>query len=221
MGTPGLNLPWNGDDDRGTAVPLVAVTGGIGRGTNRLGRLLSRVRVAPWLLRTVAICGSVLALPIAAYRGGAPAVAAALVLAAALAGTLDGPVAVSTGRLTRLGVIYDPVTDRVCEVCWLAVFWLLGAPAGAVVAAGALTGLFEYIRARAVLVGMSGRGVATIGGRGVRVAVVVCGLVVAGLGGLTNADLLPGIATVTVFGWAALAFVGLIRLAAVVHDELG
>ncbi|GAA1785160.1 CDP-alcohol phosphatidyltransferase family protein [Luedemannella flava] len=221
MGTPRLNLPWNSDDDGGTAVPLVALTGGIGWGTNRLGRLLGRVRTAPWLLRTIAIVGSVLALPVAAYRGGAPAVAAALVLVAAVAGTLDGPVAVNTRRLTRLGVVYDPVTDRVCEICWLAVFWMLGAPAGAVVASGVLTGLFEYIRARAVLVGMTGRGVATIGGRGVRVAVVVLGLVAAGLGGLTNDDLVPGIGTVTVFVWAALAFVGLIRLVTVVHETLG
>ncbi|GAA1744104.1 CDP-alcohol phosphatidyltransferase family protein [Luedemannella helvata] len=220
MGTPGLNLPWDSDDDGATAVPLVTVTSGIGRGTNRLGRLLSRVRVAPWLLRTLSVVCSVAALPVAAYRDGAPAVAAGLVLVAGVAGTLDGPVAASTGRLTRLGVVYDPVTDRVCEVCWLAVLWLLGGPAGAVVATGVLTGVFEYIRARAVLVGMSGRGVATIGGRGVRVAVVVLGLTAAGLGGLTSTDLVAGIATVTVFVWAALAFVGLIRLVSTVRDTL-
>jgi phosphatidylglycerophosphate synthase len=220
VGLPGLNLPWS-DDDGSTAVPLDAVTGRIGSGTNRLGQLLGRVRTAPWLLRTIAVGGSLAALPIAAYRGGGPVAAAAVVLIAAVAGTLDGPVAVNTGRLTRLGVVYDPVTDRVCEICWLAVLWLLGAPAGVVVAAGLLTGVFEYIRARAVLVGMTGRGVATIGGRGVRVAVVVLGLATAGLGGLTNADLVPGIATVTAFVWTALAFVGLIRLVTIVRDALG
>lgn len=220
MGTPELNLPWDSGDEGAPAVPLVAVTDGIGRGTSRLGRLLGRVRVAPWTLRTLAILCSIAALPVAARRDGALVIAAGLVLVAGVAGTLDGPVAASTGRLTRLGVVYDPVTDRVCEVCWLAVLWLLGAPAGAVVAAGALTGVFEYIRARAVLVGMSGRGVATIGGRGARVAVVVIGLTAAGLDGLTSADLAAGVATVTVFIWAALALLGLFRLITAVRDTL-
>ena len=220
MGSPGLNLPWDPDDGGAPAVGLDVVTDGLGRGTNRLGRLLSHVRTAPWLLRTTAVFCSVAALPVAAYRGGAPIAAAVLVLAGAVAGTLDGPVAASTGRLTRLGVVYDPVADRVCELCWLTVFWLLGAPAGVVVAAGVLMGVYEYIRARAVLVGMTARGVATIGGRGVRVAVVVLGLAAAGLGGLTNADLVPGIATVAAFVWVALAFVGMVRLVAAVRDAL-
>jgi phosphatidylglycerophosphate synthase len=222
VGTPGLNLPWDGDDGGApAAVPLGALTGGIGRGTSRLGGALSRVRVAPWLLRTVAVVCSVAALPVAAYGGGAPVVAAALILVAAVAGTLDGPVAAATGRLSRLGVVFDPVADRICEICWLAALWLLGAPVGAVVAAGVLAGVFEYIRARAVLVGMTARGVATIGGRGVRVAVTVLGLTASGLGGLTNPDVAAGVATVTAFLWAVLGFVGLIRLLTAVRETLG
>ena len=55
-------------------------------------------------------------------------------LLAAVADSVDGAVAVVTGRTTRLGYVYDSVADRLGEVAWLLAFWLVGAPGGLVVA---------------------------------------------------------------------------------------
>src|SRR5262245_13203299 len=94
------------------------------------------------MVRWIALALSV-AVPIVVLGGGAaPLIAAGLVAAAAVTGTVDATVAAKAGGPTRLGVVYDPVVDRLCELCWLFALWLLGAPVGLVVACGVLTGLY-------------------------------------------------------------------------------
>jgi CDP-diacylglycerol--glycerol-3-phosphate 3-phosphatidyltransferase len=224
MGSPDLNLPWT--DDPGAPVgPSVVLGDRIGRGTRRVGELLRRARLSPGTVRLLTLLMSLAVPVVVLFDGAMPLVGAVLAAFAGVTGTVDGPMAVTAGRVTRLGVLYDPVVDRVCEVCWLAAIWLLGAPAGLVVAGGVLTGLYEYIRARAMVVGMPGKRMATVGGRGARVGVTVGGLAMAGLGGwvssLANVDgLTAGVATLAAVFWVALAAIGLGRLMVTLRTAL-
>jgi phosphatidylglycerophosphate synthase len=232
VGRTRLNLPWGSDEQTGGQARTTpagrhvgAVTSGIGRATHQVGLLLGRLRMSPATVRWVAL-GLSVAVPIVALSGGpSPLLAAGLVAAAAVTGTVDATVAVKTGRLTKLGVVYDPVVDRLCELCWLIALWLLGAPAGLIVVCGVLTGLYEYIRARAMLVGMTGRGVATIGGRSARIVVVTSGLAFAGFGDwatgmFSSTGFSVGMATITGVGWALLGLFGLGQLLIAVHETL-
>jgi CDP-diacylglycerol--glycerol-3-phosphate 3-phosphatidyltransferase len=155
-----------------------------------------------------------LAVPVAA-TGGRPGlvVAAVLVLLAGLADTLDG--AVVSGRATRFGYVLDSVADRVGEAAWLTAFWLAGAPAWAVVAAGAASWLHEYARARATATGMSEIGAVTVGERPTRVSIALVGLLAAGALGRA-----PVVVTVGVVVWLALAVAGLGQLTVVIRREL-
>lgn len=222
MGLAGLNFSVDPEEPAAATAGRrpTPLTEQVGRSTYRISHWLARARVTAPAVRVASLAFSA-AVPFVASLGGPfPTVAAALVLLAAIAGTLDGPVAASRGRVTRLGALYDPVVDRVDEVCWLLALWLIGAPAWLVVVCGVLMFLFEYVRARAVAVGMSGRGVAPVGGRGVRVCVVTGGLALAGLGGVVHANFGVGMVTVAVTVWAFLGLLGLVQLSVAVYDAL-
>jgi phosphatidylglycerophosphate synthase len=152
-----------------------------------------------------------LAVPFAGLLPGA-----ALVLLAALADTLDGAVAVLTGRATRLGYVLDSVTDRIGEAAWLAAFWVGGAQAWPVLAAGAASWLHEYARARATAAGMSEIGAVTVGERPTRVLLALFGLLAAGVSGHA-----PLILTTTAAVWLALSIIGLTQLGAAIRRALG
>lgn len=110
-----------------------------------------------------------------------------LLLAAVVAGlsglvdSIDGAVAVMTGRTTRFGAVLDSVVDRFSDVLYLVALWLVGAPAWACVVAGVLVMTQEYARARATAVGMDDIGVLTVGERPTRVVVVAMFLLAAGI----------------------------------------
>jgi CDP-diacylglycerol--glycerol-3-phosphate 3-phosphatidyltransferase len=140
---------------------------------------------------------------------------AALVLLAGLADSLDGAVAVLSGRATRLGYVLDSVADRVGEAAWLTAFWLGGAQAWVAVAAGAASWLHEYARARATAAGMSEIGAVTVGERPTRVLIALFGLLVAGIAGHASVVLTAGAAV-----WLGLAVVGLVQLGIAVRREL-
>ncbi len=176
------------------------------------GRLLDRIGVAPTAVTVVGLLISA-AVPFAAARGAVGALTAAgLVLLAGIADTLDGAVAVAGGRVTRLGYVYDSLADRLSEAAWLAAFWLAGAPAGLVVAGGAVSWLHEYVRARAVGAGMTEVGVVTIGERPTRVSVALVGLLLAGGAGLLRPELLAGTVTLAAVGWVFFGLFGLAQL---------
>ena len=150
-----------------------------------------------------------LAVPVGRRRPAARVLVAGavLVLLAGLADTLDGAVAVLSGRTTRLGYVLDSVADRVGEAAWLTAFWLAGAPGWLVVAAGAVSWLHEYARARATAAGMREIGVVTVGERPTRVSIAISGLLLAGVFGHG-----PIVLTVAAAAWLALAVVGLVQL---------
>ena len=138
--------------------------------------------------------------------------AAVLVLVAAVADGLDGAVAVITGRVSRLGYVYDSVADRVGELAWLVAFWLAGAPGWLVVTAGAVSWLQEYARARATAAGMSEIGVVTVAERPTRV--------LASLLGLLSGFFVTRLLDVAVAIWALLGLVGLGQIGLAIRRSL-
>ncbi|MFF5292479.1 CDP-alcohol phosphatidyltransferase family protein [Paractinoplanes globisporus] len=199
----------HGGFDPGTASPLVR---GWVLTAYRIGNWLGGKRVGPMAVTTAGLilCWCV---PLA-VTFGRPGVAlgALLVVLAALADGLDGAVAVVTGRASRLGYVYDSVADRLGEAAWLLAFWLAGAPAGWVVAAGAVSWLQEYARARATSAGMTEIGVVTIAERPTRVLVAIFGLLAAAI--------VSWAITVAAVVWLALAAVGLAQLAVAIRRQL-
>ncbi|MFI5896050.1 CDP-alcohol phosphatidyltransferase family protein [Actinoplanes sp. NPDC051513] len=200
----------HGGFDPGRASPLV-------RGwvliAYRIGSWLGGKRVGPTAVTTAGLilCWCV-PLAVTAGRPGF-VLAAVLVLLAALADGLDGAVAVVTERASRLGYVYDSVADRLGEAAWLLAFWLAGAPAWLVVAAGAVSWLHEYARARATAAGMAEIGAVTVAERPTRVLIAVFGLL---LGGVVAGLMI----TVAAGLWLGLAVVGLAQLAVAIRRSL-
>lgn len=186
----------------------------------RIGSWLGRRRVGPAAVTTagVVLC---LAVPPAVLLGpGGLLLGALLVLLAAVADGLDGAVAVVTGRVSRLGYVYDSVADRVGEAAWLAGFWVAGAPGWLVVAAGGTSWLHEYARARATAAGMTEIGAVTVGERPTRVSIAIIGLVLAELFGFIRNGWSDYVITAATVAWLAFAVMGLAQLAAAIRREL-
>jgi phosphatidylglycerophosphate synthase len=207
----------HGGFDPDAASPLVR---GWVRLAYRGGSLLGRLRIGP---TTVTVAGLLLcvAVPVAALFGPAGLLLGGLiVLLAGFADGLDGAVAVVTGRTTRIGFVYDSAADRLGEAAWLVAFWLAGVPAWLAVAAGAVSWLHEYVRARAIAAGMREIGAVTVGERPTRVSVAISALVVAGVAGLVRDGWDTTVVTVGASVWLALAVVGLAQLTVAVRREL-
>ena len=181
-----------------------------------IGSALARIGVSP---AGVTFTGLVLCVSVPLLADH-PVLASVFVLLAAMADSVDGATAVVSGRATRLGYLYDSVADRLGEAAWLVAFWLVGAPGALVVAAGGLSWLHEYIRARVSAAGMRDIGVVTVGERPTRVAVSFVGLLLAGLAGTVQDDLPAGTITVVTAVWLLLALIGLLQLLAAVHRAL-
>jgi CDP-diacylglycerol--glycerol-3-phosphate 3-phosphatidyltransferase len=129
-------------------------------------------------------------------------------------------VVVLTGRVTRIGYVYSAVAERVAEACWLFALWLLGAPAGLLVACGAVSWLYEYTRSRTAETGtVVGAGHA-IDQPGTRAFVACAGLVACGLSGAVSDTLARGTATLAATVWLLLAVLGFTRLLSAVRRAL-
>jgi CDP-diacylglycerol--glycerol-3-phosphate 3-phosphatidyltransferase len=203
------------------------------RGWLRLGYAVARpVAVAGGSPATVTAAGLLLCalVPVTALAGaGWPLAGCVLVVASAVADTADGAVAVLTGRVSRLGYLYDSVADRVGEGCWLVALWLLGVPPGLVLAAGALVYGHEYVRARAIAAGMTEVGAVTVAERPTRVIVVAVAMAFAGLAalvapgggaGLDGPGLVAAGAALATGVWLVLGVVGLAQLLRAAHAVL-
>jgi CDP-diacylglycerol--glycerol-3-phosphate 3-phosphatidyltransferase len=178
----------------------------------RAGSWLGGKRVGPSAVTTAGLVVS-LAVPAAVLFGtGGLLLAAILVLVAAVADGLDGAVAVITGKASRRGYVYDSVADRVSEAAWLVGFWLAGVPGWLVVAAGAVSWLQEYARARAAAAGMNEIGVVTVSERPTRVLASIFGL----LSGIF-VSWGPAIAVAV---WLALGVIGLGQIGRTISSRL-
>ena len=84
--------------------------------------------------------------------------------------SLDGALAIGTGRASRRGFVLDSVVDRLTEVAYAAALWVAGAPGWLAVAFGALCWLPDYLRARAGQAGVRETGAISVWERPTRVA---------------------------------------------------
>jgi CDP-diacylglycerol--glycerol-3-phosphate 3-phosphatidyltransferase len=186
----------------------------------RLGRVAAGTGATPSLVTGVGLVLSAGVPAVSWLPPAGPFAGAVLVLLSAVADTIDGAVAVLTGRASRLGQVYDGLADRVSEACWLVALWLLGAPGWLLLVCGGLSWLHEYLRARATAAGMPDIGTVTVAERPTRIILVVVSLALAGVAAVVS----PGLTaiTVTVFAgiWAVLAAAGFARLLVTVRSAL-
>jgi phosphatidylglycerophosphate synthase len=207
----------HGGFDPTTASPVVR---GWVRLAYRGGSLLGHLRVGPTAVTTAGLVLCV-AVPFAVLLGpGGLLLGGLIVLLASFADGLDGAVAVVTGQVTKIGYVYDSVADRLGEAAWLVAFWLAGVPGWLVVAAGAVSWLHEYGRARATAGGMRELGAVTLGERPTRVSVAISGLIVGGVAGLIHESWGTTVLIVAAAAWLALALIGLAQLAVAIRREL-
>jgi CDP-diacylglycerol--glycerol-3-phosphate 3-phosphatidyltransferase len=186
----------------------------------RGGSLLARLRLGPTAVTGIGLLLCAL-VPVAVLPGpGGLLLGGILVLLAGFADGLDGAVAVVSGKVTKLGYVIDSVADRLGEAAWLIAFFVAGAPAWLVVAAGAVSWLHEYIRARATAGGMREIGAVTVGERPTRVSVAISALIVGGTAGLAHDSWASTVVTIAAAAWLALAVIGLIQLSVTVRREL-
>lgn len=153
-------------------------------------RPLLALRAGPDALTALGLLLAI-AVPFVVGQGGRwPLLGAALVGLSGLVDSLDGAVAVLTGRTTRWGALLDAAADRLSDAAFGAGLWALGAPGVLVAAAVGIGFLHEYIRARAAALGLPDVGAVTVAERPTRVVGAGMFLLAAGL--------YPGAAT----GWA-------------------
>ena len=105
-----------------------------------------------------------------ARAGGTWLIASGLLVGlSGLLDSLDGALAIGTGRASRRGFVLDSVVDRLSEVAFAVALWLAGAPGWLAVAYGALCWLPDYLRARAGQAGVNETGALSVWERPSRV----------------------------------------------------
>ena len=138
-------------------------------------------------------------------------VAGVLVGFSGLLDSLDGALAIGTGRASRRGFVLDSVVDRLTEAAYAAALWAAGAPGWLAVAFGALCWLPDYLRARAGQAGVSETGPLSVWERPTRV--ILTGLTLTGAGvvaalGVADVVVTAGTAAGAMLGTVAVAQLG-------------
>ena len=161
--------------------------------------IISKSRLSPNMLTVIGLAVSFGAAGVIATER--LLVGGVLVLVAGLFDMLDGALARSIGRETKLGGLVDSVSDRLAEAvlftALLVVYTSRGSLVGVLLTIAALVGSFltSYIRARAEGLGLDCRvGLFT---RGERVLVLAIGLM------LNQALIAVGV--ITILGWVTVA----------------
>jgi CDP-diacylglycerol--glycerol-3-phosphate 3-phosphatidyltransferase len=145
--------------------------------------------------------------------GGAWLMAAGVLVGlSGLLDSLDGALAIGTGRASRRGFVLDSVIDRLTEAAYAGALWAAGAPGWLAVAFGALCWLPDYLRARAGQAGVSETGALSVWERPTRV--ILTGLTLSGAGvvaalGVTDVVVTAGTAAGAVLGAVAVVQLGL------------
>src|SRR4051812_842109 len=116
-----------------------------------------------------------------AAAGGPWLIAAGLLIGlSGLLDSLDGALAIGTGRASRRGFVLDSVVDRLSEAAFAVALWVAGAPGWLAVAFGALCWLPDYLRARAGQAGVRETGALSVWERPTRV--ILTGFTLGGAG---------------------------------------
>lgn len=148
---------------------------------------------------------------IPAAAGGAWLLAAGLLVGlSGLVDSLDGALAIGTGRASQRGFVLDSVVDRLTEVAYAAALWAAGAPGWLVVAFGALCWLPDYLRARSGQAGIDQTGPISVWERPTRVA--MAGMTLAGAGVVSGLGWSAAVVTVGAAVGAVLGLVGTVQL---------
>jgi phosphatidylglycerophosphate synthase len=134
--------------------------------------------------------------------------AGVLVGLSGLLDSLDGAVAIGTGRASRRGFVLDSVVDRLTEAAYAAALWAAGAPGWLAVGFGALCWLPDYLRARAGQAGVAETGALSVWERPARVAMT--GMTLLGAGVVAAAG---GAELVVTAGTAVGALLGAVAVA--------
>jgi CDP-diacylglycerol--glycerol-3-phosphate 3-phosphatidyltransferase len=170
-----------------------------------LGRLPPVVATALGLLAAVAAV-------VPSSAGGLWLLAAGVLVGlSGLLDSLDGALAIGTGRASRRGFVLDSVVDRLTEAAYAAALWAAGAPGWLAVLFGALCWLPDYLRARAGQAGVRETGALSVWERPTRV--ILAGLTLTGAGALSpfgaeRVVVAGGAAAGTVLGAVAVVQLG-------------
>jgi phosphatidylglycerophosphate synthase len=147
------------------------------------------------------------AVPVAALGGGWLILAGVLVGLSGPLDSLDGALAIVTGRASRRGFVLDSAVDRLTEAAYAAALWAAGAPGWLAAGYGALCWLPDYLRARAGQAGVAETGALSLWERPPRIA--LAGFTLGGAGVLSAAGVLPAAApAVLTAGTAAGVLLG-------------
>jgi phosphatidylglycerophosphate synthase len=144
--------------------------------------------------------------------GGWLLAAGVLVGLSGLLDSLDGALAIGTGRASRRGFVLDSVVDRLTEAAYAVALWVAGAPGWLAVAYGALCWLPDYLRARAGQAGVTETGALSVWERPTRVAMTGCTLVGAGVlsgAGFADTVVTAGTAVGVLLGAVGVAQLGI------------
>ena len=146
----------------------------------------------------------------AAAGGGWLVAAGLLVGLSGLVDSLDGALAIGTGRASQRGFVLDSVVDRLTEAAYAAALWVAGAPGWAAVTFGALCWLPDYLRARAGQAGVDRTGPISVWERPTRVA--MAGMTLAGAGVVSGLGWAGVVVTAGAAVGALLGLVGTVQL---------
>ncbi|SFK60790.1 CDP-alcohol phosphatidyltransferase family protein [Geodermatophilus ruber] len=183
--------------------------------------------VRGWLSASYSLARSLAFLPPLAATASGLAVAAAavvpawaggawLLLAGVLVGgsglldSLDGALAIATGRASRRGFVLDSAVDRVTEAAYAAALWGAGAPGWLAAAFGALCWLPDYLRARAGQAGVGETGILSVWERPTRV--IMTGATLLGAGVISGWGAAAPVVTSGAAVGCALGVVGVAQL---------
>jgi phosphatidylglycerophosphate synthase len=180
-------------------------------------------RPVAWVPPLVATAAGLL---VAAAAAGAAAAggwwlvgAGALVGLSGLLDSLDGVLAIGTGRASRRGFVVDSAADRLTEAGYAAGLWLAGAPGPLAVALGALCWLPEYLRARAGQAGIAETGRLSVWERPTRVA--LAGFTLGGAGLVSPVLPVGAVVTAGTAAGCVLGLMGVTQLSVSLRRALG
>jgi CDP-diacylglycerol--glycerol-3-phosphate 3-phosphatidyltransferase len=201
---------WHGgaDTDRGLVRGWLSVAHTLAR---PLAGLPPIVATASGLVVSVAAV-------VPAAAGGRWLIGAGLLVGlSGLLDSLDGALAIGTGRASRRGFVLDSVVDRLTEVAYAGALWVAGAPGWLAAAFGALCWLPDYLRARAGQAGVRETGALSVWERPSRV--LLTGFTLGGAGVVVESARL----VVTAGAWAGtvLGAVAVVQLGLSLRRMLG
>jgi phosphatidylglycerophosphate synthase len=194
---------WHGG--AGTSTPLV-------RGWLSLAYALARplAGLPPVVATVLGLLAAVAAIG-PAHAGGLWMLAAGVLVGlSGLLDSLDGALAIGTGRASRRGFVLDSAVDRLTEAAYATALWAAGAPGWLAVVFGALCWLPDYLRARAGQAGVAETGALTVWERPTRV--ILTGLTTVGAGVVSGFGVADLVFTAGTAAGALLGAVGVVQL---------